>query len=130
MVAGGIAFVGFGLHEAAQHRPPPTAASSPAAETEKPKETATPEEPIIKARNFLTAENFQKIETGMTYDQVKAIIGPANEESASASTGQGTEFATSMVMLTWKGSWGASGNVTFQDGHVVAKAQLGLPHEK
>jgi hypothetical protein len=86
--------------------------------------------PIVKDKeiNRLTAENFARIEDGMTYAQVKRIIGPASEETASASSGMDTEFATKIVMLTWKGSWGANGNVTFQNGRVTAKAQLGLPH--
>lgn len=81
-----------------------------------------------KKVNRLTIENFSRVQDGMTYAQVKRIIGPASEETLSSSAGVGTEFATKLVMLTWKGSWGANCNVTFQDGRAIAKAQFGLPH--
>jgi hypothetical protein len=108
---------GHELAEQAKSASPSTSPSTPANETTRP-----------KVVNRLTAENFSRIEDGMTYAQVKRIIGPASEETASASSGMDTEFATKIVMLTWKGSWGANGNVTFQNGRVTAKAQLGLPH--
>ena len=110
-------------HELAEQADQKTPSSSP------PKADSKPT-PVVKDKevNRLTAENFARIEDGMTYAQVKRIIGPASEETASASSGLDTEFATKIVMLTWKGSWGANGNVTFQNGRVTAKAQLGLPH--
>ncbi len=108
---------GHELATQADQKTPPSSPAQPVTNDTRPKEV-----------NRLTAENFSRIEDGMTYAQVKRIIGPASEETASASSGLDTEFATKIVMLTWKGSWGANGNVTFQNGRVTAKAQLGLPH--
>ena len=64
----------------------------------------------------------------MTYDEVRRIFGPATEELASSSFGQGTEFAIKTVILTWNGSWGTNALITFQNGHVVSRAQYGLPN--
>ena len=89
---------GHELAEQAKSASPSTSPSTPANETTRP-----------KVVNRLTAENFSRIENGMTYAQVKRIIGPASEETASASSGMDTEFATKIVMLTWKGSWAQNG---------------------
>jgi hypothetical protein len=103
---------------------PATSSSSGQPEEKPAKSEVRSAQPV----NRLTLENYSRIEDGMTYEKVKSILGPASEEAASASAGQGTEFATKMVVLTWKGSWGANAVITFQDGRVTAKAQFGLSH--
>jgi hypothetical protein len=98
-------------------------------EQEQPKAKQEEKQPKPeKVINYLTIENYYKIETGMTYKEVEKIIGPASEEGASNSFGQGTQFETKTVLLFWKGAWGANVNITFQNGKVVSKAQFGLPH--
>ena len=103
---------------------PVHSASNPASNDVPTVKPAEPEKPIKR----LTMENFERVEDGMTYDQVRCILGPATETNAESSIGAGTEFYTKTVMLTWMGSWGANCNVTFQNGRVMAKAQFGLPH--
>lgn len=70
----------------------------------------------------ISMEQYNSIETGMTYDEVVALLG-----------GEGTllsdtEIAGSKAQIyTWKGtSLGANANVTFSDGKVTSKAQFGL----
>lgn len=72
----------------------------------------------------ITAEKFNAIETGMTYDDVVNIIGSEGELSSQVDIG-GDEYKTEIYV--WYGAVpGSNANVTFQGGKVVAKAQLGL----
>lgn len=65
----------------------------------------------------ITQENFDKIKTGMTLAEVKAILG---EPSDSSSVGlAGFSGATAM----WQGE-GATINVQFMNGKVIAKEFL------
>jgi uncharacterized cupin superfamily protein len=95
-------------------------------EAEKSNPKAEPENKETKI-DRLNLINYYRIEHGMTYQQVKAILGPASEELSSSSFGAGTEFATKTVMLTWEGSWGKNAIITFQNGRVAMKSQFGLP---
>ena len=70
----------------------------------------------------ITLEQYNSIETGMTYDDVVALLG------GEGSLISDTELAgsTSQIYM-WKGkSIGSNANVTFSDGKVMAKAQTGL----
>lgn len=71
----------------------------------------------------VTLGNFYRIKSGMTLEQVKAILGENCELQIEAGTG-----GTAMHMVTWKPalSFGSSCNVTFQNGRVIAKGQFGL----
>lgn len=72
----------------------------------------------------ITAEKFNAIETGMTYDEVVNIVGSEGELSSQVDIG-GDEYKTEIYV--WYGAApGSNANVTFQGGKVVAKAQLGL----
>ena len=72
----------------------------------------------------ITAEKFNAIETGMTYDDVVNIVGSEGELSSQVDIG-GDEYKTEIYV--WYGAVpGSNANVTFQGGKVVAKAQLGL----
>lgn len=72
----------------------------------------------------ITAEKFNAIETGMTYDEVVNIISSEGELSSQVDIG-GDEYKTEIYV--WYGAvTGSNANVTFQGGKVVAKAQLGL----
>lgn len=69
----------------------------------------------------LSMDNFNRIQTGMTYSQVVAILGSDGEEiSRSDLAGYTT------VMYMWKRWTGANMNATFQNGRLVSKAQMGL----
>lgn len=75
----------------------------------------------------LTLEKYNQIETGMTYDEVKNIIG--SDGTIAAESGEkGTELYT--IIYTWEGvgQIGANGIFTFQGENVEldSKAQTGL----
>lgn len=69
----------------------------------------------------LTMAGFNRVKSGMTFDQVTAIIGQPSQEMSRTAIG-GTET----VMYMWEGHLGANMNATFQDGKLVQKAQFGL----
>ncbi|WP_203363042.1 DUF3862 domain-containing protein [Bacillus sp. REN10] len=74
--------------------------------------------------NKLTKEKFDKIEDGMTYEEVVKIVG--SEGKLMSETGDpGTEFHTQMYEFeTDKAFTGA--NMTFQNGKLINKTQIGL----
>lgn len=72
----------------------------------------------------ITAEKFNAIASGMTYDEVVNIVGSDGELSSQVDIGD-DEYKTEIYV--WYGAvTGSNANVTFQGGKVVAKAQLGL----
>lgn len=74
----------------------------------------------------ITLEEFNQIETGMTYEQVVEIIGTEGTVmSESDITGDG-QYKTTIYSWEGEGSLGANANITFQSGKVVSKAQFGL----
>ena len=74
----------------------------------------------------ISLDEFNQITTGMSYDEVVAIIGSQGELLSESDLGLGPEYATSMWMWEGEGSIGANANVTFQGGSVIGKAQFGL----
>lgn len=70
----------------------------------------------------VTMANFNRIQTGMTYDEVVAILGPPTEQNSQVEiAGQRS------AMFTWKAdNWLGNMNITFSNGTVMAKGQLGL----
>lgn len=74
---------------------------------------------------LITLEEFNKIESGMTYEQVKEIIGSDGTLTSDVSIGD-EKYHTQIY--SWYGNTitGANANVTFQNGKVVGKAQVGL----
>lgn len=72
---------------------------------------------------YITMEEYNKIKTGMTYEEVKEIIGSPGELSSTSSVGNYT-----VSIYTWygNGTAGSNANVTFQNGYVSGKAQVGL----
>ena len=70
----------------------------------------------------VTRVKYEGIQEGMTYDQVRAVIGEAGDElSRSDIAGYTT------VMYSWKNSNGSNMNAMFQNGRLITKAQFGLP---
>ena len=70
----------------------------------------------------ITRAKYESIQEGMSYSQVRGIIGEAGEElSRSDIAGYTT------VMYSWKNSNGSNMNAMFQNGKLVNKAQFGLP---
>lgn len=76
-----------------------------------------------KNDEYITLDEYNQIQTGMTYDEVVNIIGSPGTETATSSVGGYT-----MTIISWygKGTIGANANVTFQNGIASAKAQFGL----
>ncbi len=71
--------------------------------------------------NKITYENYAKITNGMTYSQVKNILGEG-EESLSSGYGNYT-----LTYYTWTNLSGTAViTVGFQNGKVCAKSQIGL----
>jgi len=71
-------------------------------------------------------EEFNKIETGMSYKQVCDIVGGEGTLGSSVDIGAGGQYKTEIYQWTGHGSIGSNANVTFQGGKVISKAQIGL----
>lgn len=70
---------------------------------------------------IVTLAEYEQIREGMTYEQVKTIIGtPGQELSRSDLAGYTT------VMYSWSNTNGSNMNAMFQNGRLVNKAQFGL----
>lgn len=74
---------------------------------------------------YISLEQFNAIENGMSYDAVVEILGSEGELLSSVDLGFGDGGTQ---MYCWYGDplSGANCNVTFQGGKVVSKAQIGL----
>lgn len=74
----------------------------------------------------ISLEEFNQIETGMSYEEVVEIVGGEGTVlSESDITGDG-QYKTTIYSWDGNGMLGASANVTFQGGKVISKAQFGL----
>ena len=69
----------------------------------------------------IDADKFAKIESGMTYDQVKEIIGSDGTEQSTSAVGN-----TTTTIYEWDSDSFGVATVTFQDDKVVNKAQAGV----
>lgn len=72
---------------------------------------------------LMSLSEYYKIKTGMTYEEVIKIVGSYGTESARTET-QGYQI----VIISWNGNGqiGANATVTFENGRVSSKAQVGL----
>lgn len=83
-------------------------------QTEEPEPSALPQE-------MITMEEFNRIEMGMTYQEVVFAIGGEGELISE------NEIANiHTTMYKWDGIGYGNANVTFQDGVAVSKSQFGL----
>lgn len=73
----------------------------------------------------VTKEQFDKIENGMTYDEVVNIIG-GEGNLLSESGEKGTDMHTVMYEYSGEGDLGANASFMFQGGELVNKSQMGL----
>ncbi|MED4641471.1 DUF3862 domain-containing protein [Bacillus cereus] len=73
----------------------------------------------------ISKAEFDQIQNGMTYEEVKEIIG-SDGEIMSESGQKGQQFYT--IMYSWKGEqgFGANANFMFQEDKLQNKAQFGL----
>lgn len=81
---------------------------------------------IINSEASISLDEFNRIETGMTYKEVCDIVGGEGTLGSSVDAGIGAEYKTEIYQWTGDGSIGANANVTFQGGKVMSKAQIGL----
>lgn len=81
--------------------------------------SSTKNTPKVDNKKY-SLDKFTQVQMGMTYDQVKGILGDGKEES---STGDG-EFKT--ISYIWKNSDGSNISVMLQGGKVTTKAQAFL----
>ena len=81
---------------------------------------------IINSEASISLEEFNKIKTGMTYEEVCDIVGGEGTLGSSVDVGVGDEYKTEIYQWTGSGTIGANANVTFQGGKVMSKAQVGL----
>lgn len=77
---------------------------------------------VTQEQEKMTLEKFNKIETGMTYQQVVDIIGEEGTLSTESSYG-----SQSMKVYYWYSSNGISNaTISFMNDTVTAKSQIGL----
>lgn len=87
-----------------------------------PPETNTPPSSPSQTSDAtkITMEKYNQVSTGMSYEDVKNILGEGEELSSSEVGG----FVT--VMYMWKNKDGSNMNVMFQNDAVNTKSQFGL----
>lgn len=71
----------------------------------------------------INKEEFGKIQNGMSYEEVVAIVGNDGELQSESEVGG---YKTQMYMWSGEKGIGSNANVTIQNGKVQAKAQFGL----
>lgn len=74
----------------------------------------------------ISLEEFEAIQTGMSYQEVFDLVGSRGELLSEVDMGLGDEYYTAIYAWEGEGTLGANANVTFQGGQVTAKAQSGL----
>ncbi|MGN0143871.1 MAG: DUF3862 domain-containing protein [Clostridium sp.] len=73
-----------------------------------------------KENSKVNYDNFLSIQMGMTYEEVKDILGDGKEESSNETNGVKT------VMYSWKADEYSNLSITIQDDIVINKDQAGL----
>jgi len=78
-------------------------------------------EPTRAISPGITKAKYDQISAGMSYDQVREVLGESGEEMSRS------EIANiSTVMYIWKNPGGSNMNAMFQNDSLVQKAQFGL----
>lgn len=114
LLLAGLGFAGVcGLLAIANRDLPPDAPTA-----DEPESKFTPPA-LRKSAGKVTRENFNRIRTGMSRDEVFALLGPGDVASEVGIDGHRT------VVYVWRSGF-SNCNVTIQNGQVVAKAQAGL----
>ena len=94
---------------------------------EEPKEEKKPEvtekTQTSSAEPTMSKEDFEKIQNGMSYEEVVQIIGGEGELTSESTI---AEYTTKLYTWKGEGGFGANANITFQNNKVQAKAQFGL----
>ena len=74
----------------------------------------------------ISLEEFEQIQSGMSYQEVFDLVGSRGELMSEADLGLGDEYYTAIYYWDGEGALGANASVTFQGGYVTSKAQAGL----
>ncbi len=77
---------------------------------------------------IVTFDKYQRIQTGMSYQEVRSIIGAEGEEISSNSIEgiPGVMPGVKTVMYQWVNSNGSNMNAIFQNDKLMQKGQFGL----
>ena len=78
---------------------------------------------VSETSEYITMDDYNQITEGMSYDQVKEIIGSEGELSGTSSVG---DYSVSIYTWYGNGTLGSNANVTFTNNRVTGKAQIGL----
>lgn len=72
---------------------------------------------------YITLDEYNRIENGMTYEDVVNIIGSNGSQTSTV-----TSNGINITMYSWygNGAAGSNANVTFTNNTVTGKAQIGL----
>lgn len=78
---------------------------------------------VSDSSEYITMDEYNQIETGMTYEEVQKIVGGTGEVSVQSETA-----GIKIIIVTWYGNGvaGSNANVTFTNNEVTTKAQVGL----
>lgn len=120
IIVAALAFGGTETTETAEKAPADSPAEA-APTAEEPKEEPA-EEPAKEG--VLTSEKYDQIKSGMTYEEVVAIIG-SEGQVMSESGDKGTEFHTAMYEWETDGFMSAA-NIMFQNNKMMSKSQMGV----
>lgn len=78
---------------------------------------------VSSESEYITLEEFNAIESGMTYEAVQEIVGSEGTVSSEVEAG-----GTKVIIVTWYGNGvaGSNASVTFTNNEMSGKAQVGL----
>jgi|GEM_PF-2368315 len=88
-------------------------------------ENAPTASPAANGKGTISKAAYDSIQTGMSYDEVRSIVG-SDGELLSEIGMEEDPFYSIIYFWSGQGVLGANANVTFQDGEVISKAQYGL----
>lgn len=109
--------------------PTGTALAPEATASETPATPATPAAeataPASTEKATITKSEFEQIENGMSFEEVKKIVGGEGELLAEVGKA-GEEGHTIVYMYEGEGTIGANANFSFRGGILQVKSQIGL----
>lgn len=79
----------------------------------------------------VTTENYDKVTNGMSYSQVKKILGAGKDDTSHAGTsisapGISQTSKSNDVIYVWEDEFGGKIVIVFQDDKVVQKSKTGM----
>ncbi|WP_013334722.1 hypothetical protein [Gloeothece verrucosa] len=117
-------FIFFVLRGLAQSPSTPTTETFNESETVSQAAQSTPVQTVVSQGCNLA--NYQSLQTGMSYSNAAAILGPGTEMSRAEDP---SNPSTLTIMYQWQncqGNMGANMNAMFQGDRLIMKAQYGL----